>query len=252
MSTGWGPGVMPSDPEDIPPGQAPPPPPWESEALPDGWDDASADLEAPAAVPADVDFGRVASDVAQLLDEFAPEGTVGQHAAAIGFLTQTLEELLKAPPRSKPSPFSWAHTTGHTREQLWLELTGWVQRHNTRFGPSDSALHLVGCWYRHPVVVEELTALMEAWRTAYIGHQVPTTDAISYLQNYFHPTMHRIHTAVWGLKNCTGGHRDPTLYPDSNVFDPTAMDHYVALDLTAHPDPAPEPTSQSEGQEEQL
>ncbi|TNU72783.1 DUF4913 domain-containing protein, partial [Miniimonas arenae] len=181
-----------------------------------------------------------AGDVAQLLDEFTPEGVIGQHEAVLSDLTAALEQLLKTPPKSKPSPFSWAHVTGQTRAQLWQDLAAWIDQHNTRFGQADSALHLTACWYRHPVVVEELTALMEAWRTAYLGHQAPTTDAIYYLQTFFHPTVHRIHTAAWGLKNCTGGHREPTLYPSPNTFDADAYDRHVASDLATHPDPPPQ------------
>lgn len=228
MSTDDGYDYPPPLPEDEPPA-----PTWEPEdpyrPPPDPGAAPQAASTATGVDTAGLDLGQLALDVAELL------GARTEHEGVLEHIVTTLEKLTKAPPKSKPSPFSWHHATGQARETLWDDLTAWVDAHNARHGQRPE-FHIEECWYRHPMVVDLLTALMEAWRVAYIGHQAPTNEAIYYLNTFLHPTLHAIRTQPWGLSLCGGTHRES----DPDHFRVRDSDTYMELrtaDLTAHPAP---------------
>ncbi|WP_147915203.1 hypothetical protein [Ruania zhangjianzhongii] len=115
------------------------------------------------------------------------------------------------------------------------ELTRWVEWHNERYGRVNPDWTIHPCWFRHPAVVEHLTALMVAWRAAYESDKPSREAAI------WHDQMNSIHTrmtgAAWGFKNCAGGHREPAEQPTDS--DPEALAAHIAADVQAHPDTVP-------------
>lgn len=133
---------------------------------------------------------------------------------------------------STASPWSWRAMTGQARERLWRDLTGWVEWHNERYGQFNPNWTIHPCWFRHPPVVEHLTALMVAWRAAY------ETDRPSREAAVWHLEMDQIHTrmtgAEWGFKRCVGGHRDPSEQPTEQ--DPETLGGFISEDLARHPD----------------
>lgn len=228
------------------PAQEPPAPTWEPTDPYDSPAEPDPTTPAPTSGGVDtdgLDLGQLALDVTQLLESSRIiTGTLTEHESVLEHIVTTLEKLTKAPPKSKPSPFSWHHATGQTREALWDDLTAWVDAHNARHGRRPE-FHIEECWYRHPMVVDLLTALMEAWRVAYIGHQAPTNEAIYYLNSFLHPTLQAIRSQPWGLSLCGGAHRESD--PDRfRVRDTYTYEQLRTADLTAHP--APDQTTEED------
>lgn len=151
-------------------------------------------------------------------------------------IVATLVERAAGTPESEAAaPWSWRATTGERREALWGELTRWVEWHNERYGRVNPDWTIHPCWFRHPAVVEHLTALMVAWRAAYESDKPSREAAI------WHDQMNSIHIrmtgAAWGFKNCAGGHREPAEQPTDS--DPEALAAHIAADVQAHPDTVP-------------
>lgn len=180
------------------------------------------------------DLTKMALEVVSLVDR------TGQIEAILGQVVDTLEQLTKKPAHSQPSPWLWAAATGEAREKLWAEVSDFVDVHNARFG-IYSELVIQPCWYRHSVVIEEITALMLSWRASHYGHQVPTIDPNYWLQNFLYPTFKRIRTEPWGQKSCTDTfHEDVARRPAPPRRDLDAFAAHVEADVAVHPTPPDE------------
>lgn len=106
----------------------------------------------------------------------------------------------------------WRHLDEPARGKLWIELRTWVDWFNGRYGVTEKS-RIPGCWFRHPVVVEELTALWVAWRYAYIGQGEPNDSPAYWHERLLWPTLDRITSQPWGLGKCRAGHTDPVNIP---------------------------------------
>ncbi len=157
--------------------------------------------------------------------------------------------------QNTPSRWSWAHLDVDAAGQLWDELIDFVCWLDDRYlrhqaGPS---LRLKACWYRHPVAVEELTALLAAWQAVYCPPgDDPETEPVN---NSPTGALVRWHDFLWStlqrLRDCAGwnecepatGHRerDGRYDPDLRA----GLDEFLAEDLAGRPEPVivAEPTS---------
>ena len=183
-----------------------------------------------------VDVNEVAADVLKLLTR------TDAHEEILTKVVTELEKLIKKPPHSQPSPWLWAASKGAARTKLWNEVSGFVDVYNARFGVYDT-LAILPCWHLHPVVVEEVTALMLSWRSSHYGHKVPTIDPNYWLQNFLYPTIARIRSEPWGQTRCsTNSHEDmaKSLAPRRDM---EAFAAHIEKDVAAHPpadlDPSP-------------
>jgi len=85
----------------------------------------------------------------------------------------------------------------------WGTLREWVEWVTTRF---DVPVTLIpSCWWKHPALVEELSALHVAWRTAY-DKQDTGLGPVMWLERW-HAAKVRLREAYPG--SCTNGHKDP-------------------------------------------
>jgi hypothetical protein len=106
-----------------------------------------------------------------------------------------------------PSKWSWHHVRDRERARLWAELRSFVDWLIDRYQPTGD-VRIPPCWYRHPAAVEELTALMVAWRGAYCSTDRPSERAISWHQNCLWPTLERLSKrARWS--QCGSRHKPP-------------------------------------------
>ena len=101
------------------------------------------------------------------------------------------------------SPVCW---TALDREQArgeWAALAGWVDWLVDRYGLTE---RVPGCWYRHPPLLEELSALRCAWLGAYESPAARPADGV-----YWHDALDRVlaRLAEWDRCGCVRGvHRD--------------------------------------------
>ena len=83
----------------------------------------------------------------------------------------------------------------------WNTLRQWVEWVTTRF---DVPVSLVpNCWWQHPALVEELSALHVAWRTAY-DQQDSGLGPVMWLERW-HNAKARLRAAYPG--SCNNGHQ---------------------------------------------
>lgn len=149
--------------------------------------------------------------------------------------------------------WTWSALGPLGAEMLWQRLGPWVGWLRGRYPIAEQ---LPGCWWRHPELVEEITALHLAWRAAYSDPAASLTDPIDWHQHYLPAFLARIRG--WGV-HCTDTHRDrpAALYAEHGVDDPAAYAAYTAADVEARrtvaaanrpqPPPPPDPNAAEGG-----
>jgi len=108
-------------------------------------------------------------------------------------------------------PWSWRALGPSRRRELFTQLREWVDWLITRYELRAEAQTIPPCWYRHPVAVEELTALMVAWQAAYTADEGAPSDAlINWHDRWLWPALHRLNVQLRVWPKCTGGTHEPT------------------------------------------
>ncbi|TFH68157.1 hypothetical protein [Cellulomonas sp. HD19AZ1] len=174
------------------------------------------------APPGQVEFDPVllAADVAQALRDVASltELIVGEQSGLLPKLEEHQEaidailSLLEAAPGG---PWAWDKLTGAALRDLWLKLGEWVAWLEQRYliALSSDTYELARCWWRHPIAVELLTALMVAhWATYSAKVQVPSFALVDWHTRAFEPVFATL-KAMRVFNNCKDGHTDPTRSP---------------------------------------
>ena len=111
----------------------------------------------------------------------------------------------------KDGPWAWAAFGTARRRELFVQLRDWVDWLITRYDLRAETQTIPPCWYRHPVAVEELTALMVAWQGAYCADEAAPSDAlIAWHDRWLWPTLHRLNEQLRVWAKCTGGTHQPT------------------------------------------
>jgi hypothetical protein len=127
-----------------------------------------------------------------------------------------------------PPPLAWCWPTlgAPAATKLWLELAGWVGWLRGRYPVAE---RVPGCWWRHPEVVEELTALWLAWQRAYIDPTTELTGPIDFHSRHLPDALGRIRE--WGV-HCDAEHRPrPSfVYDDRPVDDLDAFHAHIGAD----------------------
>ncbi|MCO4252160.1 hypothetical protein [Pseudarthrobacter raffinosi] len=160
-------------------------------------------------------------------------GQIGALQEGMQALVEMMDDLLAVPPKNKPAPWNWKELTGPDAAKLMEALGAWVDWINERYGVTDNS-RILGCWYLHTAVVEELTAAWVAWQAAYYGHKNAVTDAATWHDGTFWPMLERIRSKPWGFSECIneGSHVDhrPSFRPST---DPGFFDFLAELGATA-------------------
>ncbi|MDQ0284740.1 hypothetical protein [Rhodococcoides fascians] len=68
-------------------------------------------------------------------------------------------------PPYTPGPADWRYLDQVEAADLWNELVPWVEHLRARYDLGSR--HILGCWFKHHPLVEELTAAMYAHREVY-------------------------------------------------------------------------------------
>ncbi|MFK4299158.1 hypothetical protein ABH924_004339 [Arthrobacter sp. GAS37] len=149
-------------------------------------------------------------DLGNLVDDARKESAeqFGLFGKAIGDITEAVQKLNERPKASEPDEWNTKHLAGEATGELLDKVREWVDWYNGRYGTAE-IIRIRPCWYMHPPVVEEITALWVAWRAAYYGHNKPDTAPTYWHSAYLWPTIKRIHSEPWGMKDCTPAHKHP-------------------------------------------
>lgn len=118
-------------------------------------------------------------------------------------LSVALTHLMRDTEKVTPSRWSWRDIDPLAADKLRRELADWVGWLRGRYAPVGRTIP--GCWAEHPVAVEELTALMAAWRNAYHGSDLATDALITWHDRSLWPCIDRL-PKVAGLGACGREH----------------------------------------------
>ncbi|MBX3193853.1 MAG: hypothetical protein KF727_01970 [Microbacteriaceae bacterium] len=103
----------------------------------------------------------------------------------------------------------------------WQALRDWVEWVTVRFNVPLSLIP--NCWWKHPALVEELSALHVAWRTAY-DPQDSGLGPVMWLERWSaaRPRLREAHTG-----SCSNGHKDPKRRSWADVTDQGEWDAWA-------------------------
>jgi hypothetical protein len=117
------------------------------------------------------------------------------------------DQLVEAP---AGGPWAWRDLGPSQRRALLIELRDWVDWLIARYELRGEAETIPPCWFLHPVAVEELTALMVAWKTAYSRKETAPSDAlVNWHDRWLWPTLDRLNVQLHVWAKCTGGSHVP-------------------------------------------
>jgi hypothetical protein len=124
----------------------------------------------------------------------------------------------------RPAPWCWRGITPDRATVLWAELADWVAWLHTRYPLAEL---LPGCWWRHPELVEELTAAHEAWKFANTSPGANPYGPAEWHDRYLPGLEHRLATR-WKTRRCAQAHQptQPTGY-GTPLDDPDAFHHHT-------------------------
>jgi len=143
------------------------------------------------------------------------------------------------------SGWSWRDLGPLGARVLWDRLAAWVGWLRGRYPLAEQ---IPPCWWRHPELVEELTALWLAWRAAYSDPAAVMTMPAEWHDRWLPGALHRV--KAWGV-HCGAEHRDrpPSVYDARSVDEPDAFAALVSADIEARQATPSEPahTAKPEG-----
>ena len=87
-----------------------------------------------------------------------------QHLALADTVARGQDARPRKAPSSLPWPLRWDDLDRDAAAQAWAWLIDWVGWAADRYQLVEE---IPACWYQHPPLIEELSALAAAWHTAY-------------------------------------------------------------------------------------
>jgi len=121
--------------------------------------------------------------------------------------------------------WDWARMDSKAAMETWADLAGWVVWLVARYDLGDE---IPACWWDHPAILEELTALWAAWLLTY-QHADSTPDKPLAWHKDFGEARTRI--KGWDRLGCARGtHRATEEPPWAFDYDDDFVDH-VRADL---------------------
>jgi len=128
-------------------------------------------------------------------------------------------------------PVEWDSLDRADARDEWDRLVGFVDWLIDRYGVAET---VPGCWYRHPAILEELSALHAAWLGAYLDPHAPADSGVAW-----HDSLERVLQRLreWDRTGCAGGtHRDHVPLPAAagQLADRAG---FIDADVTARPEP---------------
>jgi hypothetical protein len=124
----------------------------------------------------------------------------------------------------KPAPWNWRHLPERQAAALWREIADWLTWLHTRYPLAET---IPACWWRHPEIVEELTAAHAAWKAAYTSPGA-SPDAPGEWHDRWLPGLEQRLTGRWKTGRCTEHHQDrSTSSYGTAVDDPDAFTRHT-------------------------
>ncbi|AGT95324.1 hypothetical protein BS297_30715 [Rhodococcus erythropolis] len=125
--------------------------------------------------------------------------------------------------------YRWKDLDGEQAAELWAELIAWVSWFRRRYSVTGSDAVIPPCWYRHPVAVEELTALMVSHQSAYTLDE-PGSELSAFHVQWLWLTLRGLAERA-GYKRCTDvkcSFKAPEV-----VDDPGGLEEWISDDIAS-------------------
>ena len=104
----------------------------------------------------------------------------------------------------KPAPWTWRNLPERQAAALWRELADWLAWLHSRYPLAET---FPACWWRHPELVEELTAAHAAWKATYQSPGASPYAPGEWHDRWLPGLEHRLATR-WKTGRCTEHHQD--------------------------------------------
>ncbi|MFI6713503.1 hypothetical protein ACIBF7_44245 [Nonomuraea sp. NPDC050478] len=123
----------------------------------------------------------------------------------------------KASPKRSQRPWCWPRMPHEEKAERLAELADWVR--DVLFAWPDAPRAILSCWPRHWDVIEELSMLYCAWRTAYTWDGATSSEAAYYLDRLRPSTVERLQIR---MRPCSQRHQpDGPPRDDVDIVDRT-------------------------------
>jgi hypothetical protein len=116
-------------------------------------------------------------------------------------------------------PVVWQELDSDAAAKTWKALADWVAWLRGRY---PLARQVPPCWWRHPELVEETTALWLAWKDAYLDNGAPLTAAADWHCRWLPEYLRRIGAGGWNIA-CEGEHKERV----TGMYDARGVDNSV-------------------------
>ncbi len=141
--------------------------------------------------------------------------SVADEVLVLSSQVEYLLERLADNPALGERPINWAALDGDRAADQWGVLTDWTDWLRDRHGLHE---RIPACWYAHPLILEELSALRSARVGTYLDPQARAGDGSAW-HDLLDRTLHRID--AWHRTGCADG----THRPDMPLGDETDHSH---------------------------
>lgn len=127
-------------------------------------------------------------------------------------------------------PVNWTELDGGGAAEEWARLTHWVDWFIDRYQLTET---LPSCWYEHPPIVEELSALHIAWLGAYCDPGASANDGVAF-HDMAERVLDRIQQADRPGCASAGAHREDIAAPP-NATRLSARAEAIRTDIAVRP-----------------
>jgi hypothetical protein len=127
-------------------------------------------------------------------------------------------------PAMTQRPVDWTALDADAAAQHWQHLTSWVDWLREHYQLREA---VPACWYAHPPLLEELSALQASWHGAYLDPDARAGDGSAW-HDLLERTLQRLRG--WDRTGCADGTHRPDL-PNSDDTDHPHRDHHIHFDL---------------------
>ena len=146
-----------------------------------------------------------------------------------------LLERLADPPALGQRPVDWTALDADQAAEQWDLLTAWVDWLRGRYQLRET---VPVCWYAHPPMLEELSALRCSWIGSFHNPAAQPGDGSAW-HDLLDRTLYRLRG--WDRTGCADGTHRPDL-PAADDTDHRHRDRHITADLAARSTDPKEPT----------
>lgn len=174
-------------------------------------------------------LGDVERDVGGLKDAAGRADKLGNRITELAEMVAALAEDEAGGAAPKRAPWWPDFGPGEERTEALRDLGAWVEE-VLRLRHPELYRGLAPCWYRHPEVLDELTALRRAWFGAYRDSMASATAAIEWHDRWLPACLGRCKAAIKS-RGCDKNVHDDQPMKTEPFFDSADFDDFTRAEV---------------------